>query len=197
MQFIIRAEIQIIPWQVSYNIIPTSPISNIILKSLCNCNCTRFTNKKWITSSSSSSSSSTRHHQPPSPSAWPHLFIFHCNHGDGHREAIARLMWCWWYHRSDADKTRVNLMLVVWHIFRRNTCRSQLSWQVYNILNYNDVIMGPMASHITIVYSVGLSAGNSPGTGEFPAQMVSDSEDVSIWWHHHVENYCFVTIAVK
>ena len=32
----------------------------------------------------------------------------------------------------------------------------------------------------------GLCAGNSPGTGEFPAQRASDTEDVSIWWRHHV-----------
>ena len=31
----------------------------------------------------------------------------------------------------------------------------------------------------------GLSAGNSPGTGEFPAQMASNAENVSIWWRHH------------
>ena len=27
--------------------------------------------------------------------------------------------------------------------------------------------------------------GNSPGTGEFPAQMASNAENVSIWWRHH------------
>ena len=32
----------------------------------------------------------------------------------------------------------------------------------------------------------GLYAGNSPGTGEFPAQMASTAEYVSIWWRHHV-----------
>ena len=32
----------------------------------------------------------------------------------------------------------------------------------------------------------GLCAGNSPGTGEFPAQMASNAEKVSIWWRHHV-----------
>ena len=65
--------------------------------------------------------------------------------------------------------------------------------------------MGAMASQITsltIVYSTvysgadkknpsklrvtGLCAGNSPGTGEFPAQMASNAENVSIWWRHHV-----------
>ena len=63
--------------------------------------------------------------------------------------------------------------------------------------------MGAIASQITsltIVYStfysdaskktsklrvIGLCAGNSPGTGEFPAQMASNAENVSIWWRHH------------
>ena len=31
----------------------------------------------------------------------------------------------------------------------------------------------------------GLCVGNSPGTGEFPAQMASNAENVSIWWLHH------------
>ena len=30
-----------------------------------------------------------------------------------------------------------------------------------------------------------LCAGNSPVTGEFPAQMASKAEDISIWWRHH------------
>ena len=67
--------------------------------------------------------------------------------------------------------------------------------------HYNGVIMGAMASQITsltIVYSTvywpkktsklrvtGLCAGNSPGTGQFPAQLASNAENVSIWWRHH------------
>ena len=35
----------------------------------------------------------------------------------------------------------------------------------------------------------GLLAGNSPGTGEFPAQMASNAENVSIWWRHHALGY--------
>ena len=31
----------------------------------------------------------------------------------------------------------------------------------------------------------GLCAGNSPVTGEFPAQMASNAENASIWWSHH------------
>ena len=33
---------------------------------------------------------------------------------------------------------------------------------------------------------IGLCVGNSPGTGEFPTQMASYAENVSIWWRHHV-----------
>ena len=62
--------------------------------------------------------------------------------------------------------------------------------------------MGTMASQISsliIVYSTVYSGaeqrkhqsassvafGNSPVTDEFPAQMVSKEENVSIWWRHH------------
>ena len=74
----------------------------------------------------------------------------------------------------------------------------------YFTVHYCDVIMGAVASQITsltIVYSTvysdadqrkksklrvtGLCEGNSPGTGEFPAQMASNTENASIWWRHH------------
>ena len=34
----------------------------------------------------------------------------------------------------------------------------------------------------------GLCARNSPEAGEFPAQMASNAENVSIWWRHHVRH---------
>ena len=39
----------------------------------------------------------------------------------------------------------------------------------------------------------GLCAGNSPGTGEFPAQMASYAENVSTWWRHHVCCGCIIS----
>ena len=39
----------------------------------------------------------------------------------------------------------------------------------------------------------GLCAGNSPGTGEFPTQMASYAENVSIWWRHHDTCKCLGT----
>ena len=35
------------------------------------------------------------------------------------------------------------------------------------------------------LHVTGLCAGNSPMTGEFPAQRASNAENVSIWWRHH------------
>ena len=82
-----------------------------------------------------------------------------------------------------------------------------LGW--YMTTHYWDVIMGAMASQITSLnYDcllnrsfrrrskktsklrvTGLCAGNSPMTGEFPAQMDSNAESVSIWWRHHFTFY--------
>ena len=67
--------------------------------------------------------------------------------------------------------------------------------------HYNDVVMSSMASQITslaIVYSAVYSGADqrkdqssvslffvTPVPGEFPAQMASNAENVSIWWRHH------------
>ena len=43
----------------------------------------------------------------------------------------------------------------------------------------------------------GLCEGNSPVTGEFPAQRASNAENVSIWWRHHEKNTSPDFIVVK
>ena len=68
------------------------------------------------------------------------------------------------------------------------------------LLQWSHNVTASQITSLTIVYSVvysgkskktpklrvtGLCAGNSPGTGEFPAQMASYVENVSIWWRHH------------
>ena len=51
---------------------------------------------------------------------------------------------------------------------------------------YLTVYSGAVHSKSTSKLRVtGLCARNSPVTGEFPAQMASNAENVSIWWHHH------------
>ena len=72
-------------------------------------------------------------------------------------------------------------------------------------VHYIDVIMTTVASQITsitVVYSIVYSGadqrkyqssaslalgGELTGTGDFPTQKVSNAENVSIWWRHHVD----------
>ena len=43
----------------------------------------------------------------------------------------------------------------------------------------------------------GLCARNSPGTGEFPAQMASNAENASIWLRHHGQDAGMYSDAYK
>ena len=41
-------------------------------------------------------------------------------------------------------------------------------------------------------------AGNLPGTGEFPAQLASNAENVSIWWRHHgITVFILISVSVQ
>ena len=46
---------------------------------------------------------------------------------------------------------------------------------------------GPRSKKTSKLRVTGLCAGNSPGTGEFPAQMASYAGNISIWWRHHAK----------
>ena len=90
----------------------------------------------------------------------------------------------------------------IWNCFLQNFC--QFVQASICQIHYGDVIMGAIASQITsltVVYSTVYSDadqrkyqssaslvfewGIHRGTSEFPVQMASNEENVSIWWHHH------------
>ena len=48
-------------------------------------------------------------------------------------------------------------------------------------------LFGRRSKKTSKLRDTGLCTGNSPGTGEFPAQRASNAENVSIWWRHHEE----------
>ena len=88
----------------------------------------------------------------------------------------------------------INVTLIFSHAKIQNRvpsdyrCHQWVLKLVMLFVHYNDVIMGAMASQITsltIVYS----------TGEFPAQMASNAENVSIWWRHNVDTRCIESPA--
>ena len=84
---------------------------------------------------------------------------------------------------------------------------------LYNTVNVTlshccDVIMGVMASEITSLTQSFIQAqikenikaprhwpfaGNSPVAVEFPTQMASNAENVSIWWRHHACRLAAIT----
>ena len=87
-------------------------------------------------------------------------------------------------------------------------CNTETNLQIYkmpHIQHDSDVIMSAMVSQITGVCLLnrlfrcrskktwklrvtGLCEGNSPMTGEFPSQRISNAENASIWWRHHGKN---------
>ena len=50
---------------------------------------------------------------------------------------------------------------------------------------YSTVYSGADQKKISKLRITGLCAGNSSVPGEYPAQMASNAENVSIWWRHH------------
>ena len=99
----------------------------------------------------------------------------------------------WW----PVDSSHIGLAM--WKVFPRHDVIRHSA----KLIHIRDVTMSAMTSQIAgvlIVYSAvyssrsnkttklrvtGLCVGNSPVTGEFPAQMASSAENVSIWWRHH------------
>ena len=80
-------------------------------------------------------------------------------------------------------------------------------------MHYNDIIMSVMVSNhgglhcllncwfrcrskkTSKLHVTGLYAGDSPVTGEFPAQKASNMENVSIWWRHYVDAIICIHIS--
>ena len=80
-------------------------------------------------------------------------------------------------HISLKSERKQNLLL------RKCMRRCLRSIGLFCLLNR---LCGCRSKKASKLHVTGLCAGNSPGTGEFPAQMASYAENVSIWWRHHV-----------
>ena len=50
---------------------------------------------------------------------------------------------------------------------------------------YSSVFFRRRSKKTSTLRVTGLCVRNSPVTGEFPAQMAGNAENVSIWWRHH------------
>ena len=122
----------------------------------------------------------------------------------------------------DLLSLQINILHDIWHYFHyfvsclsKHTTFLTLQWSKYITLewrhNGRDIVSNHQpddflfnrlfrrrskkASKLRVT---GLCAGNSPGTGEFPAQMASNAENVSIWWRHHeLKWYCFEAVLLS
>ena len=93
-----------------------------------------------------------------------------------------------------------------WNSFLNITLNIHYQWQIWNVWkaplgwrhNGRDSVSNHQPHHCLLnrlfrrrskktskLRVTGLCVGNSPGTGEFPTQMASNAENVSIWWRHH------------
>ena len=66
---------------------------------------------------------------------------------------------------------------------RHNGCDSVSTYQPHDYL-FNRLFRR-RSKNTSKLRVTGLCAGNSPGTGEFPTQMASYTENDSTWWCHH------------
>ena len=113
------------------------------------------------------------------------------------------IKWSAWHQRADINEySSCDITFPV----ASSTGLAILTWgsDSSKISHYNDVIMGvsrvsnhqPHGCVLNRLFRrrskktsklrvAGLCVGNWPGTGEFPAQMASNAENVSIWWRHY------------
>ena len=98
---------------------------------------------------------------------------------------ITWLVFVIWHSGCDIDKFSylMSLMSLRW---RHNGCDSVSNHQPRECLLRR--LIRRTSKKTSKLRVTGLCAGNSPETGEFPAQMASNAENVSIWWRHHVQS---------
>ena len=99
---------------------------------------------------------------------WPSRVQFGSQHG-----------MCWSFIRTSV--TCNSVMISLW--WRHNGRDGLSNHQPRDCLLNR--LFGRRSKKTSKLRFTGLCAGNSAGTGEFPAQRASNAENVSIWWRHH------------
>ena len=113
------------------------------------------------------------------PHFWPFMLI---THGfQAQRVSNVEIVSMSWYYHTLWPLHLFKLLSLQWH---HNGHDSISNHQPHDcLLNRLFKRRSKKTSKLRVT---GCCAGNSPGTVEFPAQMASHAENVSIWWHHHV-----------
>ena len=105
------------------------------------------------------------------------------------KSCIQGLSWCTILHWNGLqlgvwDYSYINYAATHFTLqWRHNGCDGVSHHQPhYCLLNR---LFRPISEKTSKLRVTGLCVGNSPKTGEFPAQRASNADNVSIWWRHH------------
>ena len=85
------------------------------------------------------------------------------------------------FHSTIAERNTIKPFTLQWRHNERNGVSNHLYHDC--LLNH---LFGRRAKKTSKFHVTGFCGWNSPVTGEFPAQRTSNTENVSIWWRHHV-----------
>ena len=89
--------------------------------------------------------------------------------------------------RKSQNSTKTTFWVIGWNLYkqwRHNERGGVSNHQPQDCLLSR--LFGHRSKKTAKLRVTGLCTGNSPVTGEFPAQMASNAENVSIWWRHCV-----------
>ena len=116
----------------------------------------------------------------------------------------SRVRWC-----GMRDSLRSRFSVIYWNKTPADVwCKFTLQWRhndhdsVSNNQPHDrllNCLFGRRSKKTSKLRVTGLRVGNSLETGEFPAQMASNAENVSIWWRHHgnESDRCHIKCAKK
>ena len=119
----------------------------------------------------------------------------------------------WWKETEFCDsahlfahRNNVEIVFNTWRIQCTSQKRNSLQWRHNgrdSVSNHRcpNCLLNRLFRHRSKktpkIRVTGLCEGNSPLTGEFPAQKSSNAENVSIWWRHHVLKYPLIGLYLK
>ena len=89
------------------------------------------------------------------------------------------LSWLRYWHRGSRNNRQLESLQ------RRHNGRDGVSKSTASPV-FTQPLFGRRSKKTSKLRVTGLCVGNSQGTGEFPAQMASNAENVSIRWRHHI-----------
>ena len=118
-------------------------------------------------------------------SDWWFIFIFSWPHTVSNYH-ICRFLWSWFRSEQPLNESATFDWKWVLHSlqWRHNEHDGVSNHQPHDCLLNR--LFWCRSKKIPKLRANGLSAGNSAGAGEFPAQMASNTDSISIWWRHHV-----------